>query len=86
MKAMVRMATVGSVVGGLMTSWLAPKAIAWYFKPPVEMPVNCTIPIEWALHKLQLAQLFGTIGGGVIFLLLSLMFFKGKGENLPETL
>jgi hypothetical protein len=50
------------------------------------MPVNCTIPIEWALHKLQLAQLFGTIGGGVLFLLLSLMFFKGKGENLPETL
>ena len=86
MKAMVRMAAVGSVVGGLMTSWLAPKAIAWYFKPPVEMPVNCTIPIEWALHKLQLAQLFGTIGGGVLFLLLSLIFFKGKGENLPETL
>jgi len=72
MKKYLRLAAIGCVVGGLATSWLAPKVIAWYFNPPIEMAINCKIPIEWALRKLQLAQLVGTIVGGVCFALFGL--------------
>lgn len=70
MKKTLRLAAIGCIVGGIATSWLAPKAIAWYFTPPIEMAINCKAPIEWALHKLQLAQLFGTLIGGLAFALL----------------
>jgi len=86
MKKTIRMVAIGSVLGGLATSWLAPKAIAWYFTPPIEMALNCKVPIEWALHKLQLAQLFGTLGGAVLFLVLSLTVFKGKEETSVESI
>lgn len=60
----------GALIGGSLSSWLAPKAIAWYFDPPAGFGVSCKQPIEWALQKLQIAQLAGTgIGAlcGVIF-------------------
>lgn len=86
MKKMIRMAAIGSVVGGLTTSWVAPKAISWYFTPPIQQAINCQAPIDWALRKLQLAQLFGTLAGAVIFLVLALTIFKGKEENSGETI
>lgn len=85
MKKTIRMAAIGSILGGIATSWLAPKAIAWYFTPPIEMALNCKAPIEWALHKLQLAQLFGTVAGAILFVLLSLTIFKEKTDTqFPE--
>ncbi len=84
MKKLIRMAAIGSVFGGITTSWLAPKAIAWYFKPPIDTPVSCAVPIEWALHKLQLAQLLGTLGGAILFLVLALTIFKEKAAVLGE--
>lgn len=81
MKNGVRWLTIGCVLGGIATSWLAPKAIAWYFTPPIEMALNCKTPIEWALHKLQLAQLFGTLTGGILFLILGLTVFKGNNSE-----
>ena len=85
MKKTIRMAAIGSILGGIATSWLAPKAIAWYFTPPIEMALNCKAPIEWALHKLQLAQLFGNDAGAILFVLLSLTIFKEKTDTqFPE--
>ena len=81
MKKTIRMAAIGSILGGITTSWLAPKAIAWYFTPPIEMALNCKAPIEWALHKLQLAQLFGTAAGAILFVLLSFTIFKEKTDT-----
>lgn len=86
MKKIVRMVAIGSVFGGLATTWLAPKVIAWYFTPPIEMAINCKVPIEWALRKLQIAQLFGTLGGAALFLVLALTLFKGKDESSAETI
>jgi len=50
-------------VGAVMTSWLAPKMIAWYFEPPVEIGVNCRPAVEWGLEKLQWFQTGGLLGG-----------------------
>lgn len=72
---------LGSLCGGLVASWLSPKMIAWYFDPPAGFGVSCKAPIEWALQKLQIAQLVGTgIGGsfGVLF------FFMIRHKFKPE--
>ena len=84
MKKILGLAAVGSVLGGIASSWLAPKAIAWYFNPPIEMALNCKGPIEWAFHKLQIAQLVGTLGGGVLFAILALTVFRTQEESLPQ--
>jgi hypothetical protein len=82
MKKTLRLAAIGCLLGGIATTWLAPKAIAWYFTPPIEMAINCKVPIEWALHKLQMAQLIGTVGGGILFAGLGFTAFKSKSKEL----
>ena len=54
------------LLGGVLTSWLAPKAIAWYFDPPVNIGVNCREATEWSMKKLQLAQAFGMGVGAIL--------------------
>ncbi len=54
---------VGGFIGGAITSWLAPKMIAWYFDPPVDIGVNCRSATEWSMQNLQRAQLFGLLFG-----------------------
>lgn len=64
----------GAVVGGILTTWLAPSAIAWWFKPPANIGINCSEPIEWALHRLQWTQLAGILFGALIGLIIYLRF------------
>jgi LPXTG-motif cell wall-anchored protein len=59
-------ALFGGLLGAALTSWLAPKGIAWYFDPPVNIGVNCREATEWSMRKLQTAQAFGLVGGAVL--------------------
>jgi hypothetical protein len=60
----------GAILGAALTAWFAPGVIAWYFNPPVEMGgFSCTVPIQWALRRLQWAQLWGVVVGGVLGLI-----------------
>ncbi len=81
-KTIIRFLIVGGLVGGMLSTWLAPKVIAWYFSPPVAFGVTCTDPIKWAMARLQFAQLAGTIGGAILFLLLYFAF--RRRENPPQ--
>ena len=67
MKHALYFALVGAMLGAALTAWLAPGLIAWYFNPPVEMGgFSCTAPIAWALRRLQWAQLWGVVVGGIL--------------------
>ena len=67
MKHAVYFALGGAMLGAALTAWLAPGMIAWYFNPPVEMGgFSCTPPIAWALRRLQWAQLWGVVVGGIL--------------------
>ena len=57
---------IGVFVGGALTSYVAPKVIAWYSEPPVNWGVNCRGAIEWSMAKLQMAQIVGSIIGGLL--------------------
>ena len=73
---------VAALLGGVLSSWLSPKAIAWYFDPPVSMGVNCSEATKWAMGKLQWAQFVGIVVGGVIG---SILVFtaRRKGNRDP---
>jgi hypothetical protein len=67
MKHALSFALGGAILITALTAWLAPGVIAWYFNPPVEMGgFSCTPPIAWALKRLQWAQLWGFVVGGVL--------------------
>jgi hypothetical protein len=67
MKHVLYFALGGALIGLVLTTWLAPGMIAWYFNPPVEMGgFSCTAPIAWALKRLQWAQLWGVVVGAVL--------------------
>lgn len=67
---------VGALLGGALTSWLAPKMIAWYFDPPVDIGVNCRAATEWSMRNLQRAQLFGILVGAAISIALAVYLEK----------
>jgi hypothetical protein len=66
-------------------TWIAPRMIAWYFRPPVQPGAcDCTAPIEWALSKYQLAQVFGLLGGaGLGLILFFLLLQRAKSKAVP---
>lgn len=66
MQKFISLFLVCALVGGLIATWIAPATIAWYFEPPVNIGINCRPATEWAMQKLQWAQLFGFVGGGVL--------------------
>ncbi len=84
MKRFLFVFVVGVLAGSLLSAYIAPHAIAWYFEPPVEIGVNCRPAVEWGLQKLQLAQLVSGIIGGVIFSV-GFFWFQGRNKNGGST-
>jgi hypothetical protein len=60
------MGCVVALVGALAASYLGPKAIAWYFDPPVDIGVNCRKAVEWSMARLQIVQMVGFLGGFIL--------------------
>ena len=56
----------GAFISAILTTWLAPRMIKWWFTPPVETVPRCSEAIAWALSRLQWAQLWGVIVGIVV--------------------
>jgi hypothetical protein len=71
-------AGIFAILCGLLTSYLSPKIISWYFDPPVNMGVNCNGAVEWAMARLQTAQLFGVFGGMVLGFVVTFIITKSK--------
>jgi len=76
----------GAVLGSAMASWLAPKGIAWYFDPPVNVGINCRSATEWAMAKLQIMQAVGLGVGGLLGLLIGMNRRQkhAHGDDLPS--
>jgi hypothetical protein len=85
MKRALYFALGGALIGIALTTWLAPGMITWYFSPPVETGFSCNDPINWALRRLQTAQLWGIGVGGVLGLIVY-GFVHRKRNKQPETL
>ena len=60
-------ALISAVIFGILSTWLGPKMISYWYSPPVPAGAasafNCTDAVNWAMHKLVLTQLIGTLIG-----------------------
>ena len=66
-----------ALVFGILATWLGPKMIAYWYAPPVPSGAasafNCTDAVSWAMGKLVLTQIIGSIGGAVIGLVIGIL-------------
>ena len=49
----------------ILTTWLAPSALGWWFNPPIPVPISCTEAVEWGVRRLVQSQVL-SIGLGLI--------------------
>ncbi len=71
---------LSAFAGGAVATWVAPRTIAWYFEPPVEIGVNCRPATEWAMAGLMKAQMWGMIAG---FVLAAVVLFLKTRRDPP---
>lgn len=79
----IRFAILFGLIMGILSSWLGPKVIAWYFDPPVNIGVNCREAVEWAMAKLELVILL-SIGVGTLLGAVVGMRGKKPSEQTPS--
>ena len=64
MKRVTIAALVSALVFGILSTWLGPKMIAYWYAPPVPsgaaVAFNCTDAVTWAMNKLVLTQILCT--------------------------
>ena len=85
MKYALYFAGGGAIIGAVLTAVFAPGVIAWYFNPPVEMGgFSCNAPIAWALKRLQWAQLWGVIVGGILGLVMYGVVKRRRGRTSAQ--
>lgn len=53
MKRSLALFTIGGLLGTALGSWLGPKAVSYWFAPPVQNShFNCNAEITWAMQSL----------------------------------
>jgi len=67
---------IGVLLCVSLVSMYFPRMVSWYFDPPTPMGVSCTSSIQWAIDKLQKAQLIAIGVGAVLGLVAGLKFRK----------
>jgi hypothetical protein len=77
-KVVVSMMFLGILVGVTLVSIYMPRVIAWYAEPPSPMGVSCVKSIEWALTRLQTAQMIAVGVGALLGFLIGLRVAKRK--------
>lgn len=84
MKRALVFSTFGLILGSVLSTWIGPSLLSWWFEPPVQMAVNCTEPIQWAMQRLVIFQSVGAVVGLVAGFVLSLFFIvKGRKKTAP---
>ncbi|HTO97836.1 MAG TPA: hypothetical protein VMK66_12385 [Myxococcales bacterium] len=75
MKRFSVFALLFALIFGLLATWLGPKFITYWYQPPVAAGAasafHCTEAVEWALGKLVLTQVVGSIFGLLVGIVLA---------------
>ncbi len=52
-----------TLCGSIVSSWLSPKWIKWFYQSPVSTGVDCSPALEWAMQVLLVSQGIGAVFG-----------------------
>lgn len=81
MKKLITLSTLGLILGNLASTYIGPSLLGYWYAPPVQLAVNCTDSINWAMKRLIYLQLIGSVVGMLLGFAVSLFFFK---KNKPD--
>ncbi len=70
---------LGIFLGFVLISFLGPRLIIWYSKPPYAPGVDCTPAIEWGLSQLIKWQVAGMLVGSLALWGLSVIVRRKRG-------
>jgi len=75
------------LVFGILSTWLGPKMIAYWYAPPVPAGAasafNCTDAVQWAMHKLVWTQIIGTLIGLAVGLIVGILLRRKPAPPPP---
>jgi membrane associated rhomboid family serine protease len=75
-----------ALIFGLLATWLGPKMIAYWYTPPVPAGAasafNCSDAVQWAMSKLVLTQLIGSVIGLIVGIVLGVLM-RGRPSPPP---
>lgn len=88
MKRVSIAALLCALIFGLLATWLGPKMISYWYTPPVAAGAaaafNCTEAVQWAMNKLILTQLIGSVIGLVVGIVVGILI-RAKPAPPPAT-
>lgn len=74
---------VGALVGIVLTTWLGPRVLTWWFTPPAGvMLTNASEAVRWGMDRLVSAQLVSLLIGAVLGLVAGVLL-RRKTETPP---
>lgn len=74
---------VGALVGIVLTTWLGPRVLTWWFTPPAGvMLTNASEAVRWGMDRLVSAQLVSLLVGAVLGLVAGVLL-RRKAETPP---
>lgn len=81
MKKFYLLSAIGLVLGNFVATYFGPSLLTWWFESPVNMAINCSEPIQWAMKKLIIIQLTLSVAGLIAGFALSFFIFGSKKET-----
>jgi hypothetical protein len=89
MKRVSIAALVCGMIFGVLSTWLGPKMIAYWYAPPVPAGAasafNCTDAVNWAMHKLVLTQIIGTLIGLLAGAIIAALVVRRPARSPPAS-
>jgi membrane protease YdiL (CAAX protease family) len=89
MKRITIASLISAILFGILATWMGPKMISYWYAPPVPSGAasafNCTDAVNWAMNKLVLTQLIGTLAGFVIGIVIGALLSRRPALPPPAT-
>ncbi|MFH1018827.1 MAG: hypothetical protein V1798_11700 [Pseudomonadota bacterium] len=83
MKKVAVFSALGPVIGLFVTTWMGPRFLLWWFKPPINPGFDCSPAISWGMRRLIGVQIVGVVVGLIAGLLLAFLLAKRQKTQTP---
>lgn len=83
MKRLFLFLAAGAALGTILSAWLSPQVIAWWFTPPVDLAVTCKAAVEWGIYTYRDVIVGGAVGG-LATALVAFILWQMKSKKVPQ--
>jgi hypothetical protein len=75
----------GALVGIILTTWLGPRVLAWWFTPPAGVTLtNAAEAVRWGMDRLVSAQMISLLVGAILGLIAATLLRRKTATPPPR--